>query len=148
MIPHLSKVWWALIILVVLIGGVVVWLTWDTYLVRLWWQRTTNPSLEYRNFNNVDDGVKLTDEEITEHAKAAKLVEQVPEVAEWLKQFSGPKGTSPETGARGFVQVESRLGDVYSVHVYTEPGLYLYFPVKTFWWYEVDRKTWSVKRVQ
>ncbi len=147
MIPHISKAWWALIILVVLVGGVVVWLKWDTYVVRLWWQRTTNPSLEYQSFANVDIGADLTREESIEHAKAAKLVEQVPEVAEWLKQFSGPKGMSPETGARGFVEVISRLGDVYSVQVYEEPGLYIHFPIKTIGWYEVDRKTWSVKHV-
>ena len=145
---HLSKLWWGLIIFIVFIGGVIVWFVWDGYAIRLWWQRTTNPSLEYRDYTNIDDGVRITDQEMTESAKSVKLVEQIPEVAEWLKQFSGPKGTSTKTYARGFVQTESRLGDVYSVHVYEEPGLYEHFPIKTIGWYEVNRKTWEVKGVK
>lgn len=127
---------------VFLVVGATGWFLLDQYIVHLWWQRIMHPSLEYRDYNGSEGDI--TDEEMTESAKAVKLVEQLPEVVEWRKQFFGPKGTSPETGAVGWVQTEKRLGDVYSVHVYEEPGLYLHFPIKTFGWYEVDRRSWEI----
>ncbi|MBI4276794.1 hypothetical protein HY629_03075 [Candidatus Uhrbacteria bacterium] len=140
-----SKKFLLLIIPVALGIGALTWFMRDGYTAKIWLRRITHPSLEYRGYNSA--GGDITDQEMTESAKAVKLVEQRPEVAEWQKQFFGPKGTSPATGVVGWVQTEYRLGDVYAVHVYEEPGLYIKFPTKTFGWYEVDRKTWVVRGV-
>ena len=82
----------------------------------------------------VNDNTALTNDDAT---KAIDIVKNLAEVKAWLKQFSNEDGTSPITGGKAIVAVDSVNGDVYSIHAFeslTERNV-------TFNWYDVNLKT-------
>ncbi|PIR78100.1 MAG: hypothetical protein COU28_03505 [Candidatus Magasanikbacteria bacterium CG10_big_fil_rev_8_21_14_0_10_36_16] len=82
-----------------------------------------------------DDQTSTTDDEASlNETKAIDLVKNTSQVKTWLKQFSNTDGTSPVTGGRPVVALDSVNNNIYSIHVFeslTERNV-------TFNWYSVN----------
>jgi len=85
--------------------------------------------------------IEKTNLQPSRNDKAILMVKNLPEVREWLNLFSNPDGTSPSTGGKPIIEVDSADGDVYTIHAYES----LTDHNATFNWYYVDLNTESVK---
>ncbi len=86
---------------------------------------------------------KLGETDKTEEEYAIDLVQELPEVQEWMKLFSEPNGTSPITGGTTGFAIDSGGSGLYTVHVYEN----LPERIVTFGWYEVNTITGGIEKV-
>lgn len=74
--------------------------------------------------------------------KALSIVKNLSEVKAWLNLFSGPGNTSPKTGGRPIIEIDSIKDKVYTVHVYESMKTHN----ATFNWYYVNVETGKIGR--
>lgn len=86
--------------------------------------------------NNEKTEFQLNDED-----RVLDLVRNLPEVKKWLSLFSNPDGTSPSTGGKPGIEVDSVDKGIYTIHVFES----LPDHNATFNWFYVDPKTGSIK---
>ena len=78
--------------------------------------------------------------EIISEEEAINLVRNLPEVTEWLSLFTEPGDTSPTTGGKPMIIIDSKSEQGYSVHIYEQ----LSDHTATFNWYSVNSKTGEI----
>ncbi|MFA7302841.1 MAG: hypothetical protein WC030_03780 [Candidatus Paceibacterota bacterium] len=74
---------------------------------------------------------------IISEADAIKAVRNLPEVSQWIALFNDAGGTSPKTGGKPVLAVDSTVDNSYFVHVYEDMPDH----ISTLGWYVVDMKT-------
>ncbi|MBU4466777.1 hypothetical protein KKF47_01780, partial [Patescibacteria group bacterium] len=85
---------------------------------------------------------EVINQEISEK-EAIDLIHNLPEVKEWLALFTGPGGTSPITGGRPAIEIDSKSAEEYTIHVYEA----LSDHTATFNWYSINLKTREIKPI-
>lgn len=75
-------------------------------------------------------------------AEAIEKVKNLAEVQEWLLLFSSSNNTSPITGGKPIIEIDSISDENYIVHAYEQT----FDHTATFGWYGVNEKTGVVKR--
>lgn len=73
--------------------------------------------------------------------RALSIVRNLPEVKEWLNLFSGPGGTSPTTGGKAIIELDSVEGGIYTIRAWESMPDHR----ATFNWYYVNVETGEVK---
>lgn len=74
--------------------------------------------------------------------EAIKKVKNLPDVQEWLSLFSGPGHTSPITGGKPIIEIDSISDDSYIIHAYEQTSDH----TATFGWYSVNKKTGAISK--
>jgi hypothetical protein len=82
------------------------------------------------------------DAELQNQSQAVKALRNTPSVQEWLKLFNGPHGTSPTTGGKPIISLESETNEAYVYHAYEDMPDH----TVTFGRYIVNKKTYTVTR--
>lgn len=73
-------------------------------------------------------------------SEAIALVNNLPDVKQWMAQFTGPNETSPKTGGVPVIEIDSETTSTYVVHAYESMSDH----DATFNWYTVDKMTGTV----
>ena len=85
--------------------------------------------------------IEKTGIQSSKNERALLLVTNLPEVQEWLNLFNTPDGTSPSTGGKPIIKVDSVDDSIYTIHAYES----LTDHDATFNWFYVDLRTESIK---
>jgi len=126
-----SKIWIIVIIFVLIIDGILAW--------RYRWMEkvSTMSPIVFLTPQPTPEEKFISEEE------AINLIKKLPEVKEWLALFTGPGGTSPITGGKPVIQVDSKSAEEYTIHIYEN----LSDHIATFNWYDVNSKTGKIMPV-
>lgn len=95
-----------------------------------------------KSLNNDVKSVETSEQDVAEQ-KAISAVKNLPEVKEWLALFSQPDGTSPKTGGKPVIKLDSVDGDIYTIHVYEDTDTH----TATFNWYNFDAKSNKISNI-
>ena len=75
-------------------------------------------------------------------ADAISRIENLQSIQEWLYLFSGPNHTSPITGGKPIIEIDSISDENYIIHVYEQTPDH----TATFGWYYINKKTGIIKK--
>ena len=129
-----SKIWIMVIIFILIAGGILAW--------RYGWRGKvpTVPPVVSPMIQPISTQPISLEEKFISEEEAINLIKELHKVKEWLAFFTGPGGTSPTTDGKPIIEVDSKISEGYSIHVYEM----LSDHTATFNWYDVNSKTGEI----